>query len=142
MKAAPEVSKERTDNARVLLVEDDPALGMVTVEVLHQLGYRVDWSSSADEAQSALARDESFDVMILDLGLGQSHGVELIDAIRTHGYRIPPIVIFSAQPVDSLRHAAVATAAVAILQKPCSASQLEHRVQTALRSAAPSGVHA
>lgn len=120
--------------ASVLLIEDDPALGLVTVEVLHELGYNVSWSVSAGDTLALLRAKRRFDAMILDLRLGQEHGVDLIDAIRADGYELPPIIIFSAEPADALRRAARATSAVGILHKPCGAMQLESRLRAALHA--------
>lgn len=121
-----------SEKSSVLLIEDDPTLGLVTVEVLHELGYRVSWSVSAGQARALLRADRRFDAIILDLRLGQEHGIDLIGAVRADGYELPPIIIFSAEPADTLRRAARATCAVGILQKPCSATQLESRLHAAL----------
>jgi DNA-binding response OmpR family regulator len=135
----PRVSETPGANFRLLLIEDDPALGMVTVEVLNQLGYDVEWSASSDEAQTALSQRGHFNAMILDLGLGQENGVSLVAAMHANGYEVPPIIIFSAQPPDALIRAAAETCAVGILQKPCSVQQLETRLNAVLHADAPVG---
>jgi CheY-like chemotaxis protein len=129
-----ELTAVDSKTASVLLIEDDPALGMVTVEVLHELGYNVSWSVSSSDAQALFEAGRRFDAMILDLRLGQEHGVDLVDAIHADGYQVPPIIIFSAEPFDALAQAAHATAAVGILQKPCTATALENRLQKALHA--------
>lgn len=117
---------------RVLLVEDNVPLGLVTSEVLKQLGHDVDWRVSADEAFDTLSHANQFDAILLDLGLGADDGVSLIGALRQRGFALPPILIFSAQPVDALRFAARATGATAILQKPCTAVQLDAAILLAV----------
>jgi two-component system, OmpR family, KDP operon response regulator KdpE len=120
-------------NARVLLIEDDPALGAVTTEVLTQLGHEVAWSTSARAAFTSLAHNHSFDAVLLDLGLGESDGVTLVTLLRNQGHELPPLLVFSAQPIDVLKRAARATGAVGILQKPCSATQLAAALERAMQ---------
>ncbi len=120
-------------NARVLLIEDDPALGAVTTEVLTQLGHDVAWSTSATAAFTSLTRENAFDAVLLDLGLGETDGVTLVTLLRNQGHALPPLLVFSAQPIDALRRAARATGAVGILQKPCSAMQLATALERALQ---------
>ncbi|MDR3386079.1 MAG: response regulator [Rudaea sp.] len=119
-------------NAHVLLIEDDPALGSVTAEVLTQLGHEVAWSTSANAAFASLSHDHEFDAVLLDLGLGEYDGVTLVNALRHQGHKLPPLLVFSAQPIEALRKAARATGAVGILQKPCTATQLADALQRAL----------
>lgn len=121
----------------ILLVEDDEPLGFVTSEVLKQLGHDVDWRVSANEAFDSLSRENHFDAVLLDLGLGTDDGVSLIDALRKRGVALPPLLIFSAQPVDALRFAARATGAAAILQKPCTAVQMDAAIVLAVASKNP-----
>jgi CheY-like chemotaxis protein len=120
-------------NAHVLLIEDDSALGAVTTEVLTHLGHDVAWSTSANAAFASLSHDHAFDAILLDLGLGAQDGVTLVKALRERGCNLPPLLVFSAQPMDALRRAARATRAVGILQKPCTATQLADALQRALQ---------
>jgi two-component system OmpR family response regulator len=121
-------------SARILLIEDDVALGTVTSEVLKHLGHDVHWSPSVSEAFASLSGGQQFAAVLLDLGLGPDDGVSLVLDLRAGGYRLPPLLVFSAQPIDVLRRAADTTGAVAVLQKPCSASELDNALQRALRA--------
>lgn len=116
----------------ILLVEDDVALGLVTSEVLKQLGHAVDWRTSANDAFDTLSGENHFDAVLLDLGLGNNDGVSLVDTLRKRGFELPPLLIFSAQPVDVLRLAAQATGAAGILQKPCTAVELDAAIVRAI----------
>jgi DNA-binding response OmpR family regulator len=120
-------------NSHILLIEDDPALGAVTTEVLKHLGHEVDWMVSANEAFVSLSQEHDFDAVLLDLGLGADDGATLVNALRKYGHALPPLVVFSAQPLDALRRAAGITGALAILQKPCSASDLDEALRRVLR---------
>jgi CheY-like chemotaxis protein len=123
--------------AKILLIEDDPALGAVTVDVIEQLGHEVHWSSSADDVFSAFAGAVKFDAIIMDIGLGRQDGVELVDALHDKGFDLPPIVLFSAQPTDLLLRAAAAVSAITILQKPCSSDQIKRALDRALHASRP-----
>ena len=58
---------------RILLVEDDPELGDGLAIGLRQAGFAVDWLRDGHAADLAL-RDESFDLVVLDLGLPRLSG--------------------------------------------------------------------
>ena len=127
---------EAESHAHVLLIEDDPALGAVTTEVLTHLGHDVAWLHSADAAFASLSQDHHFDVVVLDLGLGANDGVTLIKTLREQGRVVPPVLVFSAQPVDVLRQAAGAIGAAAIVQKPCTSRELADALKKTLRRSA------
>lgn len=123
----------------ILLVEDDVPLGLVTSEVLKHLGHDVDWAISANQALDTLSGEMHFDAMLLDLGLGlgDDDGVSLVDTLRERGCVVPPLLIFSAQPVDVLRVAARTIGAAAILQKPCTATELDAAIAHAISGQTP-----
>ena len=100
---------------RVLLIEDDRALGAATCDVLRHLGLNVDWAVSANDAFASLAHEHDFDAVLLDLGLGVTDGVALINELKEAGHRLPPLLVLSAQPPEALHRAAGITGAVAIL---------------------------
>ena len=118
--------------AHVLLVEDDTALGAVTVEVLHRLGYNVSWSATWGDVHALLSSGTRFDAIVLDLGLGIESGAGIVDAARANGYDVPPLIIFSAQPSDKLIAAAKRLGAVGVLQKPCTAVELGDHLRKAI----------
>ena len=121
----------------VLLIEDDPELGAVTTEILKHLGYEMVWSASAGDGFQSLANSHRFDAVLLDLGLGSDNGVELIASLRERGRALPPLLIFSAQPIDALQQAANEIGAAAILQKPCAAADLVRALERVVRAADP-----
>jgi two-component system catabolic regulation response regulator CreB len=118
-------------NPRILLVEDDPALGQSLQSLLALIGYDVHWSSTVNEAFNEIAHD-GYRAALLDLNLGREHGVTLIASLRASGHHIPPLVILSAQPYEKLREAAKKSGAVAVLQKPSSLEAIRNALQKAL----------
>jgi DNA-binding response OmpR family regulator len=116
----------------ILLIEDDTALGEASLELLQSHGHDVRWVVNADGGYKALAQ-KMFDVVILDLGLGMDNGITLISALRRHGRKLPPLIIFSAQPMQMIREAVEKTGAVVALQKPCTGSMIEEAIEFVLR---------
>lgn len=83
---------------RVLHVEDDPDIARLVAEALADSADIVAARTLA-AARSALAA-EQFDLAIIDLGLADGDGFELVAAMRRQGERPIPVVIFSAQDAD------------------------------------------
>lgn len=84
---------------RVLFVEDDPTLRMLTGEVVLELGHQVVAVETAEEALDLLEQ-QSFDVLLTDVGLA---GMSGIDLAREAGARQPQLslVIASGYPVNA-----------------------------------------
>ncbi|MCQ4262621.1 hybrid sensor histidine kinase/response regulator [Stutzerimonas stutzeri] len=72
---------------RILFVEDDPTLRMLTGEVMMELGHQVVASETAEEALELLEQ-QSFDVLLTDVGLA---GMSGIDLVREVGARQPQL---------------------------------------------------
>ncbi|TRX73223.1 ATP-binding protein [Pseudomonas mangiferae] len=66
---------------RILVVEDDPVVRMLTVEVLEDLGYQVLQASDGLEALETLRR-EPFDLLLTDVGLPGMNGRQLAESVR------------------------------------------------------------
>jgi DNA-binding response OmpR family regulator len=77
---------------RVLLVEDDRMIGDSVRAALRQSGYAVDWVRDGTAADTTLA-SERFDLALLDLGLPQRDGLEVLRALRARGDTTPVIVL-------------------------------------------------
>ena len=67
---------------RLLLVEDDDLLGDAVKTGLTQFGYVVDWLKDGESARAAV-KSESFEVIILDLGLPKLSGLGFLQASTT-----------------------------------------------------------
>ncbi len=84
---------------RVLLVEDDPTLRMLTGEVIGELGHHVVLSESAEAALEQLAA-QRFDVLLTDVGLAGMNGIELARIAREQDAELA-VVIASGYAVDA-----------------------------------------
>ncbi|MDR5906643.1 response regulator [Franzmannia qiaohouensis] len=87
---------------RILLVEDDPSLGEGMRVALHREGYTVDWLRNGGDALAALDSD-AFSALILDLGLPDMDGLEVLARLRRR--HTLPVVVLTARDalVDRLR---------------------------------------
>ncbi|RYJ63921.1 PAS domain-containing protein [Pseudomonas songnenensis] len=100
---SPAAAESRADSddgsLRILFVEDDPTLRMLTGEVMMELGHQVVASETAEEALDILEQ-QPFDVLLTDVGLA---GMSGIDLAREAGTRQPllSLVIASGYPVNA-----------------------------------------
>ncbi|WP_313514925.1 PAS domain-containing protein [Pseudomonas sp.] len=103
--SAPTVAEAVVEEAplasglRILFVEDDFTLRMLTGEVIEELGHRVHACESAEEALQVL-QGERFDVLLTDIGLGGMSGLELLRAVAPQHPQLK-LVIASGYPVDA-----------------------------------------
>jgi DNA-binding response OmpR family regulator len=77
---------------RVLLVEDDEMIGESLREALRRQGHAIDWVRDGRAAEAALA-GVSYDAMLLDLGLPQRGGLDVLKGLRARGDTTPVIVL-------------------------------------------------
>lgn len=73
---------------RVLLVEDDAMIAEAVAGGLRDTGYAVDWVKDGKLVASALAA-QTYDLMLLDLGLPNQDGLQMLQALRQKGNTVP-----------------------------------------------------
>jgi two-component system, OmpR family, KDP operon response regulator KdpE len=119
--------------ARVLVVDDEPAILRAVQTNLSGHGFRVDTAGTGQEAMEATSRVRP-DLVLLDLGLPDMDGLDVIRAIRS---RMPtPIVVLSARGAEHEKVAALDLGADDYLTKPFGVNELLARIRVALRHAA------
>jgi len=115
--------------ARVLLVDDEPAIVRAVRANLASRGFRVDVAVTGREA---LDRAESHpDLILLDLGLPDLDGLDLIRALRSRGRA--PIIVLSARGAERDKVRALDLGADDYLTKPFGMAELVARIRAALR---------
>ena len=110
----------------VLLVEDDLDLGQAIVTALRQAGLSGLWQRSAAAVQGLEA--SGFDAVLLDLGLPQVDGMDLLRAWRRSGWSVPVMVI-SARAALPERLAGLDEGADDYLPKPFAMAELLSRLR-------------
>jgi DNA-binding response OmpR family regulator len=119
---------------RVLLVEDDRMIGESLRNALRQAGYAVDWVRDGRAADGAAA-SERFDLVLLDLGLPQRDGLEVLQALRTRGDRTPVVVVTARDALDN-RVRGLDAGADDYIVKPFELDELLARMRAVMRRAA------
>lgn len=116
---------------RVLIVEDDLGIAEGLSATLKTAGYAVDVSSTLATATAALAV-ETFDLLLLDLGLPDGDGLQWLRSLRARGGRVP-VLILSARDALPDRVAGLDEGADDYLIKPFVPEDLLARMRVALR---------
>jgi two-component system KDP operon response regulator KdpE len=119
--------------ARILVVDDEPEILRALRTNLAAHGYEVLSATSGAEAQAAYAARHP-DLILLDLGLPDVDGLELVERIRAHA--ATPIVVLSARGAERDKVRALDLGADDYLTKPFGVEELLARIRVALRHAA------
>ncbi|MEF2072255.1 phosphate regulon transcriptional regulator PhoB [Consotaella aegiceratis] len=124
-------------NARIVVVEDEEALGLILRYNLEAEGYSVDTIMRGDEADLRLKEDVP-DLLILDWMLPGLSGVELCRRLRTRAEteRLP-IIMLTARGEESERVRGLSVGADDYVVKPFSTPELLARVRGMLRRVKP-----
>ncbi len=116
---------------RLLLVEDDAALVEVLAPSLRQAGYAVDRAADGSEALF-LGRTEEYDLVVLDLGLPEMGGLEVLRTWRADGMAAP-VLILTARDSWMDKVEGLKAGADDYLTKPFHTEELLARIQALLR---------
>ncbi|WP_348761702.1 response regulator [uncultured Salinisphaera sp.] len=112
---------------RLLLIEDDALIAESVTASLTGAGHTVDALTSAAEAHGALAR-ERFNLILLDLGLPDGDGLDVLAALRDSGDATPVLILTARDNVDD-RVRGLDRGADDYLAKPFSLAELKARVR-------------
>jgi two-component system response regulator QseB len=116
---------------RVLLVEDDPMIGVSAQKGLRQDGFSVDWVRDGVAAVAALAANP-FDAVLLDLGLPRKSGDDVLKSIRSTGNDVPVLIITARDKVQD-RIAGLDSGADDYIVKPFDLDELAARIRAVRR---------
>lgn len=119
---------------RILLVEDDSALGEGLASGLRSIGMAADWFRSGDEADHAL-RHAPYDAIVLDLGLPGDDGLTWLARWRERELAVPVLVLTARDALDS-RIEGLDAGADDYLIKPFQLAELAARIRATSRRAA------
>lgn len=116
---------------RILIVEDDPVLADGLTRSLRHSEYAVDHASNGAEADHVLAA-QTYDLVILDLGLPKLDGFEVLRRLRHRGAKVP-VLILTARDAVGDRVKGLDLGADDYLSKPFDLPELEARVRALIR---------
>jgi DNA-binding response OmpR family regulator len=117
--------------SRILIAEDEPRLASFLQKGLRASGFTTTVAGDGPEA-STLARDEQFDLLILDLGLPGLDGSLVLRDLRAAGHRLP-VIVLTARDDLSDKLAAFEGGADDYLTKPFRFEELLARIRARLR---------
>lgn len=119
---------------RLLLVEDDPMIGEAVQDLLRAEHYAVDWARDGDAADTAL-RTQTYDLVLLDIGLPRRDGLTVLRDLRTRKDRTP-VVVATARDAVAQRIEGLDAGADDYVLKPYDLDELLARIRALLRRAA------
>ena len=118
---------------RVLLVEDDALLGDGLRAGLGQAGFAVDWVRTGSDAAHALDA-EAVAAVVLDLGLPDLTGFEVLRRLRARGNKVPVLILTARDAVDD-RVKGLDGGADDYVVKPVDLAELAARLRALIRRA-------
>ena len=118
---------------RILLVEDDTMIGESVLDLLRAEHYAVDWVKDGEMAETAL-RTQTYDLVLLDLGLPRRDGLSVLRSMRSRKERIP-VLIATARDSVQQRIEGLDAGADDYVLKPYDLDELLARIRALLRRA-------
>jgi signal transduction histidine kinase len=116
-----------SNEARLLVVDDEESLRITTAAIFENEGYVVDTASSGDEA-IALLNDADYDLVLTDLHMEAGDGLSVLNRIRQHAPLTISVVLTGFASVESAI-AALQEGAYDYLIKPCDIESMKHTIR-------------
>lgn len=125
------------EGMRVLVIEDDVAIGNFVARSLEESGYVVDLARTARQAE-CLVVEQDYAAIILDLGLPDRDGFDLMATLRQQGVSAPMLILSARRSVDD-RVRGLEEGGDDYLTKPFALAELTARLRNLMkRSSSPS----
>jgi DNA-binding response OmpR family regulator len=119
---------------RLLLVEDDLMIGESVLDLLRAEGYAVDWVKDGEMADTALD-SQTYDLVLLDLGLPRRDGLAVLRRLRARKDRTP-VLVATARDAIAQRVEGLDMGADDYIVKPYELDELLARIRALIRRAA------
>lgn len=116
---------------KVLLVEDDYLVGTATQQALQDFGYAVNWVQDGSLALEAITL-EDYSLVLLDIGLPNKSGYEILQSLRDEKNIIPVIIITARDSLED-KIKGLDIGADDYLVKPFSLEELKARMRVVVR---------
>ena len=121
-------------SARILVVDDELQIRKMLRIALKSVGYDVTEADSVESGLAALVRQQP-DLIVLDLGLPDGDGLDLLAELRS--FSKVPVIVLSVRSGDSDKIKALDIGAQDFVTKPFSVEELLARVRAQLRDRLP-----
>ena len=115
----------------ILLLEDDLMVGKALLQSLQRRQWQVQWLRRAADAQERL-KTEAFDLLLLDLGLPDGDGLEVLRSLRSRASTLPVIIITARDAVEQ-RVLGLQEGADDYVSKPFDMEELAARILAVIR---------
>ncbi|MHB2024302.1 MAG: response regulator [Mycobacteriales bacterium] len=125
--------------SRLLVIDDEVPFARAMAIGLRARGYEVEWAASGQAGLDLAAREHP-NLILLDLGLPDLDGVEVLQALR--GWTATPVIVLSARSHEQAKVQALDSGADDYVTKPFGMDELLARVRRALRRGIPVGEQA
>lgn len=116
---------------KILVVDDEPVVRELTVEILRRSGYRPHGVESARVALDLL-EEERFDLLVSDVVMPEMTGVELVDELRARSHDLPVVLMTGGSQEPERTSNALRLGACGLVYKPFSQQELTAAVERAL----------
>ena len=116
---------------RLLVIEDDTAIGEFIARSLKEAGYVVDLARTAKQAEHLVVEQE-YALIVLDLGLPDMDGFDLMTSLRRQGVAAPMLILSARRSVDD-RVRALEEGGDDYLMKPFAIAELTARLRNLLK---------
>lgn len=116
---------------KLLLIEDDVMVGSAVEQGLRKEGFAINWVREAKAATLALL-NETYALVLLDLGLGSQDGLSILHDMRAHGDSTPVIILTARSAVED-RIQGLNLGADDYLPKPFDLDELTARIRAHIR---------
>jgi DNA-binding response OmpR family regulator len=117
---------------RILLIEDDAMIGKGLSVAMQDAGMSVDWVRDGQAGEDAIATGGDYALVLLDLGLPNKSGIDVLRAVRQAGSKVPVVVITARDELED-RVAGLDYGADDYLVKPFEIRELLARMRAVLR---------
>jgi two-component system OmpR family response regulator len=123
----------REANIRILLVEDDDEIGSRLRDGLEASGFAIEWADKGTDGL-IMGTDDNFDAAILDLGLPEMEGMEVLKRWRVAGVQMPVLILTArgswSEKIDGLN-----AGADDYITKPFHVPEIAARLRSLIRRA-------
>jgi DNA-binding NtrC family response regulator len=117
--------------SRILVVDDEPVIRDLTVEILRRSGHEPHGVLSARQALE-LIEEQSFDLVVTDVVMPEMTGVEFLHELKERRPELPVVLMTGGSKEPERATRAVALGACSLLYKPFSHAELTAVVKAAL----------